>query len=52
MSIRDALRELELWGAGTSFNLTSYSDTNNKELMLIKEWRELFNQVKQILKNS
>jgi dynein heavy chain 2 len=45
VSIRDALRELDLWGAGTEFSLTSYSDTNKKELMLIKDWRDLFNQV-------
>lgn len=45
MTIRDALRELDLWGAGAVFNLTPYSDTNNKEMQLIKDWREVFNQV-------
>ena len=45
VSIRDALRELDLWGAGAVFSLTSYKDTNSKELQLIKDWRDLFNQV-------
>ena len=45
MSIREALRELELWGAGTSFSLTGYSDSASKELMIIKDWKELVNQV-------
>ena len=45
MSIREALRELELWGAGASFSLTGYSDSANKELMIIKVWKDLVNQV-------
>ena len=45
VSIRDALRELDLWGASAVFSLTSYLDTNGKELMLVKDWRDLFNQV-------
>ena len=45
MSIRDALREMELWGAGAVFSLTKYADTNGSEVMLIKDWRDLFNQV-------
>ncbi|XP_065833043.1 cytoplasmic dynein 2 heavy chain 1-like isoform X2 [Oscarella lobularis] len=45
VSIRDALRELDMWGAGTVFTLTDYSDTNAKTLKLIKDWRDLVNQV-------
>ena len=45
VTIRDALRELDLWGAGAIFSLTAYNDTNGKELQLIKDWRDLFNQV-------
>jgi len=45
VSIREALRELELWGAGVSFSLTGYSDSAEKQLMIIKDWKELVNQV-------
>ena len=45
VSIREALRELELWGAGAVFSLTSYVDSHNKELSIIKDWKELVNQV-------
>ena len=45
MSIREALRELELWGAAATFNLTGYSDSATKELTIIKDWKELVNQV-------
>lgn len=45
VTIREALKELDLWGAGAVFSLTSYSDTNKKELQLIKDWRDLFNMV-------
>ncbi|RDD40688.1 Cytoplasmic dynein 2 heavy chain 1 [Trichoplax sp. H2] len=45
VSIREALHELELWGASATFNLTPYNDTHGHELMLIKEWKELVNQV-------
>lgn len=45
VSIREALRELELWGAAAAFNLTGYSDSAGKELTIIKDWKELVNQV-------
>ena len=47
MSIREALRELELWGAGAVFSLTSYVDSHNKELSIIKDWKDLVNQVRE-----
>ena len=45
VSIREAIRELELWGAGTTFLLTSYSDSHSKEISIIKDWKDLVNQV-------
>ena len=45
MSIREAIRELELWGVGANFSLTSYQDSAAKELSIIKDWKELVNQV-------
>ena len=46
MSIREALRELELWGVGANFSLTGYQDSATKELSIIKDWKELVNQVR------
>ena len=45
VSIREALRELELWGAGAVFSLTSYSDSKSVDINIIKDWKELVNQV-------
>lgn len=45
VSIREALRELELWGAATAFTLTDLDDSQGKKLMVIKEWKEIINQV-------
>jgi len=45
VSIREALRELELWGIGASFVFTEYQDSANKTLRLIKEWKDLLNEV-------
>lgn len=43
--IRDALRELDMWGAGSVFQLTEYEDSHKAKVMLIKEWKELVTQV-------
>ena len=45
VSIREALRELELWGAATEFTLADYEDSQGKKLMVIKEWKDIINQV-------
>jgi len=45
VSIREALRELEMWGASTNFSLTPYKDSSGRELSIIKDWKELVNQV-------
>ncbi|XP_072546992.1 cytoplasmic dynein 2 heavy chain 1 isoform X2 [Salminus brasiliensis] len=45
VSIREALRELELWGAGACFSLLEYRDSSGAQLSLIRDWREVFSQV-------
>ncbi|XP_071951365.1 cytoplasmic dynein 2 heavy chain 1-like isoform X2 [Antedon mediterranea] len=45
VSIREALRELELWGAAAVFYLTDYSDSQNATIKLIKDWKDLVTQV-------
>ena len=44
-SIREALRELELWSAGGLFSLTDYSDSKQTKVPIIKDWKDLFSQV-------
>ncbi len=46
VSIREALRELELWGAGATFSLTNYTDSAGREITIIKDWKELINEVR------
>ena len=46
VTIREALRELDLWGAGATFTLTEYEDSHKHKLMLIKDWKDLVNQVR------
>ena len=45
VSIREALRELDVWGVGACFSLTEYSDSKNNQIMLIKDWKDLVTQV-------
>ena len=45
MTIREALRELDLWGAGAVFAMTEYEDSNKRKMQIIKDWKELVNQV-------
>lgn len=45
VTIREALRELELWGAGATFTLTDYTDNGGRSLTLIKDWKDIVNQV-------
>ena len=47
VSIREALRELEMWGASCTFSLTPYSDSASKEMNIIRDWKELVNQVRE-----
>lgn len=46
VTIREAIRELDLWGAGALFTLTEYEDSNKNGIMLIKDWKDLVNQVR------
>ncbi|XP_036005544.1 cytoplasmic dynein 2 heavy chain 1 isoform X1 [Fundulus heteroclitus] len=45
VSIREALRELDLWGAAAIFTLTEYTDSSGRSLSLIKDWKDIVNQV-------
>ncbi|NXV90779.1 DYHC2 protein, partial [Calonectris borealis] len=45
ITIREALRELELWGVGAVFTLTDYEDSQGKTIRLIKDWKDIVNQV-------
>ena len=45
VTIREALRELDIWGAGAVFTLTDYEDSQKAKLKLIKDWKEIVNQV-------
>ncbi|XP_064157010.1 dynein cytoplasmic 2 heavy chain 1 isoform X2 [Anguilla rostrata] len=45
VSIREALRELDLWGVGAGFTLTDYVDSQSRTLKLIKDWKDMVNQV-------
>lgn len=45
VTIREALRELDLWGAAATFTLTEYTDSSSRTLTLIKDWKDIVNQV-------
>ncbi|EMP37963.1 Cytoplasmic dynein 2 heavy chain 1 [Chelonia mydas] len=45
VTIREALRELELWGVGAVFTLTDYEDSQSRTIKLIKDWKDIVNQV-------
>ncbi|XP_022236758.1 cytoplasmic dynein 2 heavy chain 1-like [Limulus polyphemus] len=45
VTIREALNELDLWGARERFSLTEHEDTHGNKVMLIKDWREVLNKV-------
>ncbi|XP_040902456.1 cytoplasmic dynein 2 heavy chain 1 [Toxotes jaculatrix] len=45
VTIREALRELDLWGAAATFNFTEYKDSSGCTLTLIKDWKDIVNQV-------
>lgn len=44
-SIREALRELELWSAAAQFALTEFQDSKSAKVPIIKDWKDLFSQV-------
>ncbi|KAB1272093.1 Cytoplasmic dynein 2 heavy chain 1 [Camelus dromedarius] len=45
VTIREALRELDLWGVGAVFTLTDYEDSQSQTIKLIKDWKDIVNQV-------
>ncbi|KAI8896032.1 dynein heavy chain and region D6 of dynein motor-domain-containing protein [Globomyces pollinis-pini] len=45
VSIREAIQELDVWGASASFSLVSYQDAKGENIQIIKEWKETLTQV-------
>ncbi|KAM8977653.1 cytoplasmic dynein 2 heavy chain 1 [Pelodytes ibericus] len=45
ITIREALRELDLWGVGAVFTMTDYEDSQARTIKLIKDWKDIVNQV-------
>ncbi|CAG5115632.1 unnamed protein product, partial [Candidula unifasciata] len=45
VTIREAIRELDLWGAGAVFALTEYEDSKKTKMNIIKDWKDLVSQV-------
>ncbi|XP_061923239.1 dynein cytoplasmic 2 heavy chain 1 isoform X1 [Entelurus aequoreus] len=45
VTIREALRELDLWGAAATFTLTEYSGSSGSTLTIIKDWKDIVSQV-------
>ncbi|KAG5445317.1 Cytoplasmic dynein 2 heavy chain 1, variant 2 [Clonorchis sinensis] len=43
--VREALQELDVWGAGATFVLTEYIDSSGQMLSLIKDWKDIVSQV-------
>jgi dynein heavy chain 2, cytosolic len=44
-SIREAMKELELWSASASFNNTEFQDSKLVKVSIIKDWKDIFSQV-------
>ncbi|KAJ3052006.1 Cytoplasmic dynein 2 heavy chain 1 [Rhizophlyctis rosea] len=45
VAIRDAIQELDMWGASALFSLTDYQDAKGGTLQVIKDWKEVLTQV-------
>ncbi|KAJ3416777.1 Cytoplasmic dynein 2 heavy chain 1 [Chytridiales sp. JEL 0842] len=45
VTIREALQELDMWGAGALFTLVDYQDAAGNTIQIIKDWRDLLAQV-------
>ncbi|KAF7232339.1 hypothetical protein EG68_08731, partial [Paragonimus skrjabini miyazakii] len=43
--VREALQDLDVWGAGATFTLTEYVDTSGQVIHLIKNWKDIVSQV-------
>jgi dynein heavy chain 2 len=44
-SIREALRELEVWAASAQFSITDFQDSKSQKVAIIKDWKDLFSNV-------
>ena len=44
-TIQDALDEIQKWGMEAVFNIIEQNDSNNRRVVLIKEWKEIQTQV-------
>ncbi|XP_054724974.1 LOW QUALITY PROTEIN: cytoplasmic dynein 2 heavy chain 1-like [Uloborus diversus] len=45
VTLREALNELDLWGAKTRFSLLEHQDSSSNTLVLVKDWKDLLNKV-------
>jgi dynein heavy chain 2 len=45
VSIREAIQELEIWGASACFTLFEHKDTRQCSIYLIKDWKETLTQI-------
>ena len=45
VTIREALKELEMWSFSATLSFSTYVATNREEVGIVKEWRETVNQV-------
>ena len=45
IAIREAIQELEIWAANSTFTLTDYQDAKGGKLQLIRDWKETLTQV-------
>lgn len=43
--IRQALAELDTWEVDAKFTLVPHTNSSGKEIMLIKEWKDIINKV-------
>lgn len=43
--VRQALSELDQWDVHTRFTFSSHIDSNNKEIVVIKEFKEILNKI-------
>ena len=46
VTIREAILELEMWAAQSSFALIDYKHSNGQAMKVIKDWKESINSVK------
>lgn len=43
--VREALQELDVWGASATFTLTEYTDSSGQTVSLVKDWKDIVSQV-------